>query len=426
MQGLPMRSNEQNRLEPAFFAQSLKKIRYAMQPPRVKNEWMEMDTHQFAQKCNIKWTDSLLVPPRLRDDVITDSLHEANALIEERLHYPLDCFVVCEMGANLGKGVFLALDAKPLPPGTIVGVYAGKFQLNTPLIKDDYRMSANTQEHLQSKIANETADPSFSAITEGNITRFFQDLPTEVELSKVKNIHQLQLDNIATANLLIMSGTYYGFPISYFVSFREIQPGEEVGFSYEWEWNDNGSPRGIRDINGNVIGCFKNPQEIELNSAFVATKKNVAPRPFPNIFRDIVLPKIANPPYDTFNCDLRFKQNVNHCLNLYTLRSTSLHEKKYIETLTKLFNSIENTQKQFDMLLDLMSRSVPSTLSIMKIELVSYLKKYDTQKSQELLFGKLPITFQFSNLQLEQSNEVKIEEIATPNNRGPQKQKSKK
>src|SRR5436309_1128677 len=91
LQRLYVDKDHLGRVTPAFFAQSPQTIKYAKQPPKIKDEVIEMDRHQFEALNKLKWTDSLLLPAQDRDNAWADRIYSkgASKYIEERLHQPL-------------------------------------------------------------------------------------------------------------------------------------------------------------------------------------------------------------------------------------------------------------------------------------------------------------------------------------------------
>ena len=124
---------KETNLEPAFFARSLLKIKHSKFLPCINKQYEETPTHEYAQSQGIEWTDSMMMTRELRDAIWQDKEFKKTAIsrVEERLHNPLDSLVICD-SEKVGKGVFLAPDAKSLPPGTVIHVYASEIEDRTP------------------------------------------------------------------------------------------------------------------------------------------------------------------------------------------------------------------------------------------------------------------------------------------------------
>lgn len=403
MIGAPEKTNTTTSTpESAFYTRSPLKIRYAQQPPRIKNKWIDLNIEAFAKANHFKWTDGLWVPSHLRAFVFVNDEYPISAIsvVEDRLHHPLEGLMVCEMD-QIGKGLFLSLEAKPLPIGTVVGIYAGRLEEQTS--HNDYLMAATTTEH-ESAITDTLLNPGFNAIDQGNFTRFIQDAPTERELSKVRNLTRVQFENVATANLFAMSATHYGFPITYFVTVREIQPGEELTFSYEWsdqKWERKGG-RAVRDINGNIIGRFKTPEKILLNDSFVASEDKKAPRSDPHAFAPYYL-ALSNPKVDTFNNQLSFINNVNHCFEVFLARPLSGPERQIMLLLHKSFNLAANDLKS-----NVLTEGLSYLPELMQIELLSYINKFLTYNLGPVLIHSL------DNIFVSQFEKMKIGKTTVP------------
>lgn len=300
-------------LQPIIFAKSISKIKYAKQPPLLsllpENQselYQELPIADFLQYTGLKrWTDSLVANesdhPKIKHDYknilnvfnpayilyrifyplynslfpLVDAnneplrVNDSQALlekIEDRLLNPIDSFIICEIHPEVGKGVFLAIDAKTIAKNTIIGIYSGEYLVKKPnhLIDNTYMMSLSG---IAKKMSFKNA-PGINAKEYGNITRFFQDLPAEEELT---SIPAKFLPAIATENLNALGAIYRGVPLLYFVTTRDIEPGEQIGFSYRGNYWIKGrvGKRKIFNKKCEIIGRFVDSNKIQLENSFI-------------------------------------------------------------------------------------------------------------------------------------------------------------
>lgn len=348
----------------------------------------EIPAADFAAQHQFEWTEGVLVERSLRDKVWADRRFSkaSNAAVEERLHKPLEALVVCDMG-EVGKGVFLRRDAKPLPAGTIIGIYAGSLEKYSDTTNREYLMSASEIEHRQSLVSEIIKNPSLNALHHGNIIRFIQDLPNiENDLEGDKTVSTLALDNVVTENLGRMSCTHKGFPINYVITLREIQPGEQLGFPYEADyWQRKNFDRALFDIDGNIIGHLKKDGTITWRDSFKPSLEKKAPRVEFEKVMPIVRPILANTNLDQFDYRLRFVADVKACLKAFVARSTTDDEgKKTLSTLDTTFDQAVTTDDKFMVLHKQLKSGVGVPSSAIKQELIFHMQVYNQGKSNSM------------------------------------------
>lgn len=326
-------------LEPAFFARSPSHVKYAKQPICVKNEYSTVPRDAFAAEHGFQWTDTVWLPQAFRDRIwrATVPTKEAMTELETRLHQPLDSLVVCEINPSVGKGVFLALDAAPIPPGTIIGVYAGELAEAEDNPLNPYAMSL-----LEAPVTNHNSlidnddfynIPITSANARGNIIRLIQDLPESDEIDAITNLTLLQKSNIMSANLMVYPTVVYGTKCSYLFASREIKPGEQLGFTYlstastlnstgdkQIECNNSTIQRAVFNTQGIIIGHFSRENFVEFDPAYTPTAAMAAPRMNMEVVRKQVVPLIYNPSFNAFDYSRAFIENVNYTLALFLKR----------------------------------------------------------------------------------------------------------
>lgn len=247
----------------AFFSVSPTVIRYANQPPSMNPEIQSLTPQEVGQKLGFTWTDSIMVDASQRHvlwEKAGDPVRNTKTELDARTMDPLESLVLCKINDQIGHGVFLDRDAQPIPIGTVVGIYAGKLveqrlYYGTDPEYQPYVMAANLKEQAGSPLNQFFKHAEVDADENGNITRFFQDLPLQHELDGVVS-DNLVRSNIFTANLLVCPALLYGCPVNYFVTARVIQPGEQLGFCYEFkEWP---FARCLFNKNGEIIGTLNN------------------------------------------------------------------------------------------------------------------------------------------------------------------------
>jgi hypothetical protein len=234
--------------------------------------------------------DGLVGDPALLKAIQQDSTYSKHILpyLETLLAFPLDSLVICETGDQSGKGVFLSLDAKPIPTGTVVGVYAGHlYDACLDRRGDDsrYRVSAREEEHQLSIVKQLLLSPSIDGRAYGNITRYFQDLPEPPTLLQTSivtktgtastELEKKARNNIATANLFIWPGVYRGVPISFLATMTDIQPGDQLGWSYGG--NFDFEKKLVFNNAGKIIGYYKDNNTILIEDIQSLKENNKKP-----------------------------------------------------------------------------------------------------------------------------------------------------
>lgn len=351
-------------------------------------------TADLAKSMNFIWTESVVLERDIRDKAWVKLLDYVDrdpnygmvcAFIEERLHNPLNTLVIADMGNDLGKGVFLSMNAKPLPAGTVIGLYSGKILGKDPNIRDTdpyaLRLPSEACENSFLSTIYNIESTVISPILYGNICRFMQDLPAEEELEEVENISEKQKNKIATCNVAQMIGTCYGFPIVYLVTAREIRPGEQLGSPYSWSWEHWNKRRTVCDKNGEILGNFLDGKTISITGSQITTVED-APRVDDELARKALA---FTPSFDEFNFQKRFKENVNHCLGQYLTRFKldSLCG-RYILKLKDAFNNAVSSGDKFKILSQLLKETqeaeIANNLSLMRKELIFQMKLYNCGK----------------------------------------------
>ncbi|MEO8401698.1 MAG: SET domain-containing protein [Gammaproteobacteria bacterium] len=386
--------------EPLFYAKSPETIRYFKGLPSLTKESEELTPQKLAERGGYAWTDSAVASQSIRDAIWSDKQYPKTAIsdLEERLHNPLTTLVICEMNSVVGKGTFLAPDAKPLPAGTVISVYAGEI-CDTPLsIKkmSGYGMILTSEEHAASVVSKKLKIPQADGIKYRNITAFIQHAPDEDVLGKATVTPKDEKKYIATSNCFIAAGTYKGCPVSYIVTSQEIQPGEPLFISYENYFN--GRDYCAFDRNGNVIGTFTKENTIQINSDYDLKNAKPATRmKLPEAQRIAI--SLESPKLDTFNASKRFAADVTLALDTHQKRyAAESPEYNFIKLLQKNFNNGDDTAAKFNSLHVLLSDdknpliSPAGTLRMLRNELVFHMKKYNETKPKPMSTTKPSVT----------------------------------
>lgn len=384
--------SEIKKLEPAFFARSPGKIKHAKQIPVIDKKYEETPTQEYAKSLGIEWTDAIVLDSSLRNKLWEDSTHpkKALSLIEDRCQNPLDNLVICDINPEIGKGVFVAADAKPIPAGTIIGIYAG--ELTNKFFRqgeNEYTMSLGCKEHAVSSLQMQGIYSD--AKKTRNITAFIQDAPDEMHLQSitVNSNKSLAKEMIATANLLVFPAIYKGCPISFLATVREISPGEQLLFPYEDDGFWTNKNRCVFDKNGHVIGKFSSATAIQLDNKSITTKDMLAPRWETNIVKSICK-KLLKLNENTFDSRQRFISDVLSTLEVHANRhSKETAEWKYIETLRQGFIKSNQVSTQFNNLhhglSDKSNQDLLKSLGTLRGELIFHMKHYQATKPKTLL-----------------------------------------
>lgn len=164
-------------------AKKLTRIPYADKPlPQLKSDdaITYLTPVEFQQKFNIQYSESLfgnkediadtLANPQLLEQYAAgrhDTPHEAAVI--ERMHQPLDCFIICNMGPDVGYGLFTLND---IPANTVLFLFAG--ELADPV---SYSLERNSDYSWLSSDEDPTKVINPSHV--GGLARFMQHLPMD-------------------------------------------------------------------------------------------------------------------------------------------------------------------------------------------------------------------------------------------------------
>lgn len=382
--------------EPIFYAKSPETIRYFKGLPTLTKESEEVSCEEFAKRGGYEWTDSAIATQSMRDAIWSDKQYPKTSIssLEERLHNPLNTLVICEMNSTVGKGTFLSPEAKPLPAGTVISVYAGEIR-ETPLMgkMSGYGMILTSEEHAASVVSKKLNIPQADAIKYRNITAFIQHAPDEDVLKQTKVTPKAAKDYIATSNCFIASGTHKGCPISYIVTSQDIQPGEPLFISYENYFA--GRDYCAFDRNGNVIGTFTKENTVKINSDYNLEKAKPATRmnipEATKIGRELNDPKV-----DTFDASKRFVADVTFALTTHLNRyAAKTPEYDFITRLQISFDASNDIAEKFNSLHVLLSDdknaliASAGALRLLRNELVFHMKKYKDTKPKPMSTTKI-------------------------------------
>lgn len=184
-------------------AKKLDQITYSAKPlPQLKesDSLSYLSVSEFEQKFKIQYTESLHgdlneILPILENHQLLASLAAGRpdtpteTAIIERMNNPLDCFVVCNMGPEVGYGLFTS---KAIEENTVLFLYAGELAepvAYSPEREADYAWLPQ-QSHGPIKTIN--------AACCGGLARFMQHLPIDFE--KRKALLEAALEKIIAEN----------------------------------------------------------------------------------------------------------------------------------------------------------------------------------------------------------------------------------
>ena len=286
-------SNEVN-LTPVFFVPKVKTIRTANKPLSFKPNIVEKDVHEFAKEKNFRWTDGILgdakkvtflekenkqttklatlellkkslgeieeipsddisrinqcvtlqetikLASQLGYDFTLEALFAYGKDIETQIEQCFDHtiekdFVVCDLGIT-GSGVFYLPEKKiktSIKNGSMICLYTGKYIAHEDItLRDEYTLEVTNHPVFEKKEKMQVNKGAVDATEYGNISRFFQDLPTVEELQNYYIIPKEILEKITTANIELEVQTYKSYPTAYFKALKELKPGDMIGFAY--------------------------------------------------------------------------------------------------------------------------------------------------------------------------------------------------
>ncbi len=140
--------------------------------------------------------------------------------------------VVCFINDLVGKGVFLAKKSQPISANEIVSLYTGVYEGRSDE-KSSLVYGLDLPEHpvFSDALNLLPIKGVINAEKFGNISRYFNDMPTQEELTEWYNVRPEVIKEIATANLQLLT-TYYNYcPVAYFSATDNITEGQ-LGFSF--------------------------------------------------------------------------------------------------------------------------------------------------------------------------------------------------
>lgn len=149
---------------------------------------------------------------------------------------PRQDLMVVKINERVGCGAFLDPKANPIQENEIVTVYTGiykNFEQRNECEDYAFDLPQHPIFYSQNHAEKDGFNAGFiDAKNYGNISRFIQDLPTEDEIKELYKLRTRKLNTIATANIKGLLSYCNNVPVVYLVATREIQPGEQLGFSY--------------------------------------------------------------------------------------------------------------------------------------------------------------------------------------------------
>ena len=391
-------STHLNHLEPIFYSAAQKTIKYAQNLNDLGN-YTEIPTDEFAKRFHFKWTESMMILPDRRDAIWLDDHYSkvAWSILEQRSHHPFNDLVVCKINDTIGHGVFVDPHAKPLPAGTVIGPYAGEL---TDCLVDRpnyYAMTMNDEVHGKS-ILHQLFDISYAnAFKNGNITRFIIDLPNSSEIENSQLDAEVAAD-IACENLILCATIHYGVPLSFMLTARTIQPGEQLGYSYRGTfWNSAELKRTVFNKKNRIIGYFEEgkiviePSYLQETNG-LAGDENKLPNPTTpeTVEEELGSARLllTEPSFDSFDHEKRFIENIYFTFSIYENRFASSKKYSKVTALLKSkFNSGISAENKYSSLVqEINNKKADKMVKDKKLrplyaELAFHLRKYYDSRS---------------------------------------------
>jgi hypothetical protein len=263
---VPHFKTEKNKYEPLFYAEAPSHIHVADKLPTESgcaSSLIPLD--EFSKQENIQYTAGVHACLELRDSLWGNiqcpktAIHSINHILTHSYNH----LVVAPMG-ELGKGLFLATDAKPICRGQTVLIYEGVLDANNKKVSEQeilYKYNYDSHK-ADNPIAEyyKNQDYAIYAGERGGLARYLQCGLGDHELKEMSGLTDAEKKHLPTVNLGQEVVVYLGCPIIIFVALRDIEPGEQLTYSYgDGYWtNQKNIDRKIFDSTGHVIGEIKN------------------------------------------------------------------------------------------------------------------------------------------------------------------------
>jgi hypothetical protein len=310
-------------------------------------------------------------------------------------NYAAAAGVVLPSKVKVGKGVFYYPASKsPLKIGTCVGLYSGVIQSSAENAKFyPYGFRAGQDQDPSNLFAQNYATGFFDAQEYGDYTRFFQHAPTEAELAQIRMPNHLKA-LVATANLLPTCGIHTPIPTITFITRRNIEPNEQLLYSYGDYWKDmhksnSGGSYALFDLVGEIIGTVDINNKFTVNKMYQHDGKKPAPRC--DSRADLIAPNQlqAN---TAINNDYReiFLENIRFIVNFHANRKTpagtnfySKAELAFIARMQDLCKSNDPEHvlyKMDDIREDISKKSQAKNLLALSLELCGHMMYYQCQR----------------------------------------------
>ncbi len=271
-------------------------------------------------------------------------------------HYT-DRFVVVNMGEKMGHGLFLAHDAKPIKMGELVVCYSGSLSENETPLFSDYSITVDPsfKHEYHSVLINPNNLPSIDSAKVGNLSRFVQHAPDQMQMHKQLIDKDHMADKVATANLQIRVVIYQGFPVLCLQAFRDILPGEILSFSYGQEYfNLRGGCNVFNDF-GQTIGTIDKNTLSPTNKAVIDTSPKA---------KRLDQVKAKNIFFQPFNHEMKIDFNqqfslcVTHSLSTAISMVSNTEQREFLIKTAAVFKGADTSEKKYQVL----SEQLKSTL----------------------------------------------------------------
>lgn len=339
---------------------SAKEAFYAVQPLHIRtcdslehfhqdNQILTVPVDQFVAQRYQRYCSSILLRESQLKSVWNDKTQPKRHVteLEQQLFDEsyTDRFVVVNMG-DIGEGLFLAHDAQPIAMGSLVLMYAGEFDNS---IDDKFReygivLDPIFQHEKHSVLMHSFTLPWLDAERAGNLSRFIQHAPDQMDLDKVEDPAEIK-SKVAVANLQQRVVIYQGVPTVCLQAARDIQPGEILTFSYGQAYFQHAGSCQLVTDNGVFIGQLSKstiePREIsdeKLKALPDAARLN--PIAYKQKLMQPFQTAMVHDNAEQFTC------NVRHVLTLASEMSSG-DSKKKIDLIRRVFDASKDIAQRY-------------------------------------------------------------------------------
>ncbi len=184
--------------------------------------------HLFFNESKLKWDGIISGIPKKK---LYDEISAIQIGGNENM------LAIAKMNDKVGYGVFAIKD---IPKHTVVCIYSGEIKLGrrvTTIDTNDLKFYTGNFRIIAKEIRG--------------MGSYMQHLPAKTDHLKMKEM--VATTNVMPEYIVMYDENNLPVPVVVFVTLRDIKEGEQVGFSYGWEfWETRGVPSYF-DHNGNIL-----------------------------------------------------------------------------------------------------------------------------------------------------------------------------